>query len=146
MKRALLVLFGFVLIGVVTAMAAMLYRSRRARSAPPIPAAPGVGSAAQTGERITVEVLNATPQHGLARRVTFFLRDQGFDVVAMGNAGAGADNTIVLDRSHHPAWAKRVAHALGGVPVIERPDSSRYLDVTVLLGRAWRPPAEAFHP
>lgn len=147
MRRALLVVVGLVLVGIVTATAAMLYRSRHPRSLrPPMPGAAGDAGAAAAGPRIKVEVLNATPERGLARRITFYLRDEGFDVVGMGNAQAGADSTVVLDRSHHPEWAGRVAAALGGVRVIERPDSSRYLDVTVLLGRAWRPPPQPFHP
>jgi hypothetical protein len=31
-------------------------------------------------------------------------------------------------------------------PVVSRPDSSRYLDVTVLIGADWRPPSLPFHP
>ena len=38
------------------------------------------------------------------------------------------------------------ARALGGGQVLSRPDTSRYLDVTVLLGGTWRPPAEPFYP
>ena len=39
-----------------------------------------------SGERIRVQVLNATTSRGLARRATFFLRDKGFDVVEIGTA------------------------------------------------------------
>ena len=54
-------------------------------------------------------------------------------------------------RSSSPAlgnedWAKLVARALGGARVESRPDTSRYLDVTVLLGADWRPPSKPFHP
>jgi hypothetical protein len=31
-------------------------------------------------------------------------------------------------------------------PVVTQRDSSRYLDVTVILGANWRPPAQPFHP
>jgi hypothetical protein len=31
-------------------------------------------------------------------------------------------------------------------PVETRPDSSRYLDVTVILGADWRPPPLPFYP
>lgn len=98
------------------------------------------------GERVRVQVLNATKTRGLARRATLYLRDRGFDVVDMGTAGQELDSTLVLDRSGHPEWASRVAEALGGARVEARPDTSRYLDVTVLIGRSWRPPAEPFYP
>ena len=74
------------------------------------------------------------------------LRDRGFDVLEIGTAPEQLDSTVVLDRSGHPDWAQRVAKALGGARVESRPDSSRYLDVTVLLGRSWRAPAKPFYP
>jgi hypothetical protein len=98
--------------------------------------------------RIKVEVLNASGERGLARRATFALRDAGFDVVRFGNdpAGATRDSTLVLARSGNEDWARLVARALGGARVEARPDSSRYLDVTVLLGADWRAPSKPFHP
>jgi LytR cell envelope-related transcriptional attenuator len=74
------------------------------------------------------------------------LRDHGFDVVELGTTTATRDSTLVLDRSHHPEWAQRVARSLGGARVESRPDTSRYLDVTVLLGGNWRAPSQTFHP
>lgn len=96
--------------------------------------------------RIKVEVLNASGQRGLARRATFALRDAGFDVVRFANDPERRDSTLVLARSGNDAWAALVARALGGARVESRPDSSRYLDVTVLLGADWRPPTKPFHP
>ena len=102
---------------------------------------------APAGTRIRVQVVNASRRRGLARRATTLLRDRGFDVVEMGNStGELLDSTLVLDRSGNEAWARLVAAALGGAAVQARPDSSRYLDVTVLVGPDWRPPAEPFHP
>jgi len=101
---------------------------------------------APEGTRIRVQVLNATRTRGLARRATRYLRDRGFDVVEVGTERDVRDSTLVLDRSGHPEWAQLVGRALGGARVESRPDSSRYLDVTVLLGASWRPPAEALHP
>jgi hypothetical protein len=97
------------------------------------------------GTRIRVQVLNASRVRGLARRATQYLRDRGFDVVEIGTASELRDSTLVLDRSRNPDWAALVGEALGA-PNVARPDSSRYVDVTVLLGATWRPPAEAFHP
>jgi len=101
---------------------------------------------APEGVRIKVQVLNATKTRGLARRATMHLRDRGFDVVDVGTDPNARDSVLVLDRSGHPEWAKLVARALGGAQVLSRPDTSRYLDVTVLLGGSWRPPAEPFYP
>jgi hypothetical protein len=101
---------------------------------------------APEGVRIRVQVLNATRTRGLARRATMHLRDRGFDVVEVGTDPNVHDSTMVLDRSSHPEWAALVARALGAGQVLSRPDTSRYLDVTVLLGGTWRPPAEPFYP
>ena len=100
---------------------------------------------APEGVRIKVEVLNATRTKGLARRATLYLRDRGFDVVGSGNVSEQRTATIVYDRSSHPEWARLVARAMNA-PVVSRPDSSRYLDVTVLLGANWHAPALPFHP
>jgi LytR cell envelope-related transcriptional attenuator len=118
---------------------------RHRRGAGPLPGLTRDARAPE-GVRIKVEVLNATSVRGLARRATLHLRDRGFDVVDLGNADSTRDSTLVLDRSGHPAWARLVSDALGGARVETRPDSSRYVDVTVLLGTKWRPPAEPFYP
>jgi LytR cell envelope-related transcriptional attenuator len=98
------------------------------------------------GERVRVEVINATHVHGLARRATEYLRDRGFDVVMSGTARDQRDSTLVIDRTNHPVWAGRVARAFGGARVELQPDTSRYVDITVLLGATWRPPAQPFYP
>lgn len=105
-----------------------------------------IDAEAPVGVRIRVEVLNATRVRGLARRATMHLRDRGFDVVSVGTSRETRDTTVVLDRSGHADWAALVARALGGARVEQAPDSSRYLDVTVLVGATWRPPAEPFYP
>jgi len=100
------------------------------------------------GERITVEVLNATARPGLARAGTRLLRRAGIDVVALGNAPAVApdlDSTRLVVRRGSTARAERVRRALGvGTIVVER-DSTRLLDVTVLLGADFTPRLD-FHP
>ena len=104
---------------------------------------------APEGVRVRVQVLNATETRGLARRAMRQLRDAGFDVVEIGTVPAAErrDTTLVLVRSGHDDWAALVAEALGGGARVEpRPDSSRYLDVTVLLGATYRPPPETLYP
>jgi hypothetical protein len=112
----------------------------------------GVGAAtspdlrAPTGVRVRVAVLNGTKTRGLARRATLLLRDRGFDVVEMGTESAPHDTTMIYDLTGHPDWAHRVARTFTPGRVEARPDSSRYLDVVVVLGATWRPPAEPFYP
>ena len=101
---------------------------------------------APAGVRIRVQGLNTTGKHGLARRATRLLRDRGFDVVEMGNGSPALDTTVVLDRSGHPDWAAAAAKVMSPAVSRTQRDSSRYLDVTVLLGRTWRPPAQPFDP
>ena len=96
--------------------------------------------------RIRVQVLNTTRTRGLARRATRLLRDRGFDVVELGTTTPTLDTTLVLDRSGHPAWASAVVAVLHPARAVARPDSSRYLDITVLLGRTWRAPPHPLDP
>ena len=139
LKRVGAIAVGVVLIAAILATRGVMRRRPAERHAPP-----DVNAPADT--RVRVQVLNATTVRGLARRATMHLRDRGFDVLEMGTWGEQLDSTLVLDRSGHPDWARHVADALGGARVESRPDSSRYLDVTVLLGRSWRPPAQPFYP
>ena len=106
---------------------------------------PAYNVVAPAGVRVKVEVQNATATRGLARRATLYLRDRGFDVVSFANAAERRDSTLVLNRSGHGDWAALVAKAMNA-RVEDRPDSSRYLDVTVLVGSDWRPPPLPFYP
>ena len=96
--------------------------------------------------RIRVEVLNGTGRRGLARRGTTAMRDAGFDVVGTGNWDAMADSSLVLVRTGHMDWGALAAKALGGARIEARPDSSRYVDLTIVLGTRWRAPALPFDP
>ncbi len=136
------IVVGVALLMAVGAGAVALSRSRR-----PAPAAPTrSGDVAPEGVRVRVQVLNGTRVRGLARRATILLRDRGFDVVETGTSSGQADTTLVLDLSGHPEWAKRVASLFPPARVQARSDSSRYLDIAVVIGSSWRPPAEALHP
>lgn len=124
-----------------------------ARRRPPTPAAAApVVKVAQpeiappNGARVRVQVLNGTKTRGLARRATMVLRDHQFDVVETGTDVTARDTTIVYDLSGHPAWAASVAKLFAPARVIARPDSSRYLDITVSVGSTWTAPAQPFYP
>lgn len=142
MKRRRIVVVGLSLAFAALAAGAVIVRAQQAT---PSGGGRASGVRAPEGVRIRVQVINATKVRGLARRATQYLRARGFDVVEMGTAKVQRDSTVVLDRSGHADWAGLVGKVIGA-PVQTRPDSSRYLDVTVVLGASWRPPAEAFNP
>jgi hypothetical protein len=142
-RAALLALLLLILGG-----AAYVTKMRRGPSRQPIFAALSAPTVVRAPDsvRIRVQVLNSTRIRGLARRATRLLRDRGFDVVEIGTTGPAIDTTLVLDRSRHSEWAAAVAAVMSPARAVSRPDSSRYLDVTVLIGRTWRPPAEPLDP
>lgn len=98
------------------------------------------------GTHVRIEVLNATDTKGLARRAMLVMRSAGFDVVFFGNSAERTDTTLILDRSGHADWAALASRAMGVSRVEEKPDSSRFLDLTVLVGRNWTPPLEPLYP
>jgi hypothetical protein len=118
--------------------------SRRSRAALPAAAdSPAVATAADAtpAGRVRVQVLNASGRPGLAREATRVLRDRGFDVLEFGNGkGFPPDSSVVLDRAGNVKIARQVADAVGIRSVAARPDSSLYLDATVVLGRDWNAP------
>ena len=142
--RKLLIAAGAALLVIVLSAGAVVMHARRAPS--PLLAALDEAPRAPKGARIRVQVLNTTRTRGLARRATRLLRDRGFDVVELGTTTPTLDTTLVLDRSGHAEWAATIAEVLRPARAVARADSSRYLDVTVLLGRTWRPPPHPLDP
>ncbi len=99
-------------------------------------AARAIGDPAQ----VRVEVLNGAGTEGLARDATQRLRGYGFDVVFFGNAATfDTGRSVVLDRVGDPGRALAVATALGIDSVAAAPDSTLFLDVSVVLGEDWPP-------
>jgi hypothetical protein len=146
MKRGPRILVGL-LVSLVLVGAAWTVRARRGSSPAAGKHATDSTVRAPAGVRVRVQVVNTTRTRGLARRATRVLRDNGFDVVEMSTGSPARDTTLVLDRSGHPAWAASVARLLGPASRSEtRPDSSHYLDITVLLGSTWHAPAEPLDP
>lgn len=96
--------------------------------------------------RIKVELLNASGERGLARRAMRYFRDRGFDVVSVGNATERADSSVILVRSGNAEWAEWAARAARPARIEMRPDTSRYLDLTILLGSSFRSLPQILYP
>jgi len=140
----------------LAAVTLVVFRARphRPTAAPPVPGSVDSAITARPARvvpdsvRIKVEIVNATTTRGLGRLATAWMRDKGFDVVGTLTSPEKdrRDSSLVLDRSGHPEWARLAAAAIGGARVESRPDSLRYLDLTILVGRSWRPPPQTLYP
>ena len=97
-----------------------------------------------SADRVVVEVLNGTETSGLARVGARVLRRAGFDVVFLATSPA-VDSTMVLVRRGDPRMGERVRKALGAGKVQSVRDTTRHVDVTVILGSDFRGPPE-IHP
>ena len=95
-------------------------------------------------DRVVVEVLNGTDRSGLARVGARVLRKGGLDVVYLATAPA-VDSTTVLVRRGKLESGQRVRKLLGSGKVRVARDSTRHVDVTVILGPDFREPDE-IHP
>ena len=102
---------------------------------------------APIGVRVRVRVLNASGTRGYARRATLELRDRGFDVVEYETEqGKARKSTLILSHTSHPEWAERLQRAFGTGAIEERPDSLRYVDLTIFVGLDWKPATETLRP
>jgi len=97
---------------------------------------------------VRVRVLNSTDINGLAKRATAILRDQGFDVVEYEGEKRKTPRAFTLVQTHtgHADWGDRIVRVLGKGTIEMKPDTSRYVDVTVLLGLDWKGPTQPFRP
>jgi hypothetical protein len=111
-----------------------------------VPGGPATERVVPPGVRITVEVLNGTDVRGLARSAAMYLRDAGFDVVYYGNTAERRDTTIVRDRRGHADWAALAREAMRPAAVEAAPDSTRLVDLSVVIGALWRPPPDPLRP
>jgi hypothetical protein len=85
-------------------------------------------------DRITVEVLNASAEPGIASRAKNILRLKGADVMSVGNV-ATQGRTIVYDRTGRFEAAAAVARMLGcpAARPLTQVDLKRLVDVSVVL-------------
>lgn len=97
------------------------------------------------GDIVQVEVRNGCGVTGLAAQLRAYLRQAGFDVVAVGDhTSFDQAKTIVVDRVGNPEAARKVAEALG-LPedrVVEEIRADYFLDASVIIGQdyaSWPP-------
>jgi len=107
----------------------------------PTPERPDADTSDLVGTIIQVEVRNGAGVDHLAERTTQYLRNQGFDVVDVGNHSSfDQKRSVVIDRDGNPEAARNVAEALGIPPERVRKDlkPQYYLDASVILGHDYK--------
>jgi hypothetical protein len=109
----------------------------------------GNGGASVTTDlprNVTVEVLNSGGNLGAARVGVLLLRHARLDVVYFGNADSAHSGRVrnqVLVRRGDTTGVGRVIEALGAAEVVDAPDRTRLVDLTVLLGKEFAAAASA---
>ena len=129
-------------VGLAVMLALVSCRGHRSSGGPAL--IPG-----ENGDRVTVEVLNASGKPGLAKMATRVLRDAGVDVVYFGNGPANLgtlDSTRILVRRGPADIGERLRRALRAGTVVLQRDPTRLLDASVLLGADFTPPRSELHP
>lgn len=129
-------------LGVLLAFAAVAFLIRVGR---PTPVGDHLYPVPGGDEVVQVEVLNASGKTGLGRVGTRTLRRNGFDVVFFGTADTTSDSTHLIVRRGSSERAEQVRKALGVGKIESSPDTTRRVDVTVILGMDWKGPEE-LHP
>jgi len=93
----------------------------------------------KNGERIEVEVWNATDRPGLAQATQKYLREKGIDVVRWGNWGEKEKFTHVIARTDDFDKAFYVGQLIECKNLKSQIDRERIVDVSVVLGDDFRP-------
>lgn len=100
-------------------------------------------SVVQTAEKhpefknVRVEVLNASGIPDLARKVTIFLRDLGFDVVYYGNyRGKPVERSVIVDRVSRDMKNATLIQRVTNIPITDyEKDPDKLLEVSLVLGK-----------
>jgi len=92
--------------------------------------------------RITAEVWNASNKSNMARELTEYLRRRNVDVVRYGNYGVYKKYSQVISRTGDLKPAREVASIIGCRNIKTELDSSRMVDVNIVIGsdfkRLWK--------
>jgi len=86
--------------------------------------------------KIRVEVINASGVPGLAKKVTFKLREDGFDVVYYSHQNDTIEKTVIVERSDSSlSHAKHLAKWLGVNEITLEWDCDKLSDCAIVVGK-----------
>ncbi|MEO0202890.1 MAG: LytR C-terminal domain-containing protein [candidate division WOR-3 bacterium] len=86
--------------------------------------------------QIKIEIYNGSGYDGVARKLTWYLRDNGFDVIYYGNSSEEISKTIIVDRiDSSMKYAKILRDFLGGGIMKFEIDPDKLTTITILIGK-----------
>ncbi|MDA3792220.1 MAG: LCP family protein [Elusimicrobia bacterium] len=88
---------------------------------------------------VIAEVWNASGKKGYARQLTDYLRKRNVDVVRFGNYGVYKRYTQIISRNGALNPAREVAKIIGCRNIKTELDTSRMVDVNVVIGKDFKP-------
>ncbi|MBE3579809.1 MAG: LCP family protein [Caldanaerobacter subterraneus] len=90
----------------------------------------------ELNQSVKVEVLNGCGIPGAAGKVAEILKQQGFDVVRVGNVnGASYDTTQIILRSENKKAANELKKLLKNAVIVEDYQKKSDADITIILGK-----------
>ncbi|MFH1369066.1 MAG: LCP family protein [Elusimicrobiota bacterium] len=95
---------------------------------------PSTGTVVSTGPRMRVEVWNASGKNGLAEKVCWILRKNGYDVTDWGTYSIRQKRTVITDLTDNLRSAQKISEIIGCGEVITRYDNKHFVDIRVMLG------------
>jgi hypothetical protein len=95
---------------------------------------PSSGTVVATGPKVHVEVWNASGRPGLAEKISWILRQNGYDVTDWGNYSTMQKKTVIKDLTDNLRAAQKISEIIQCGEVIERYDNKRFADISIELG------------
>lgn len=90
---------------------------------------------------LQIEVLNGCGKEGLAKDITYYLRQKDIDVVSQGNyVNFNVRKSMIIDRVDNPKKMEMLAKILGISPdqIQVKVEPNLQLDATVVLGKDYK--------
>jgi len=95
---------------------------------------PSSGTIVASGPKVRVEVWNASGRPGLAEKISWVLRQDGYDVTDWGNYSTIQKKTVIKDLTDNLRAAQKISEIIQCGEVIERYDNKRFADISIEVG------------
>ncbi|MCX5782040.1 MAG: LCP family protein [Elusimicrobia bacterium] len=87
-----------------------------------------------SGPKVRLEVWNASGKNNLAEKITWILREKGYDVVEWGTFSVKQKKTLIKDLSGDLKTAQKISNIISCGEIVTRYEAKRYIDISLILG------------